>query len=44
MSREEILCTRFGEMIDMISCYAVFKGFAKETHRITDFDEAMQVR
>lgn len=30
MSKEEILCTPIGEMLDMLSCLAIFEGGAKE--------------
>lgn len=30
MSKEEILCTPIGEMLDMLSCLAIYEGGAKE--------------
>lgn len=30
MSKQEILVTRYGEMIDMISCLAIYNGRAEE--------------
>ena len=30
MSKQEILCTPIGEMLDMMSCMAIFEGGAKE--------------
>lgn len=30
MQKQEILCTTFGEMQDMISCEAIAHGFAEE--------------
>lgn len=30
MSKEEIYCTPIGEMMDMLSCLAIFEGGAKE--------------
>lgn len=30
MSKEEILCTPIGEMIDMLSCLSIYEGGAKE--------------
>lgn len=30
MSKEEILCTPIGEMMDMLSCLAIYEGGAKE--------------
>lgn len=44
MTKQEILATRYGEMSDMISCYAIFNGAeAKQKHKMT-FDEAMKLR
>ena len=45
MSKQEILVTRYGEMSDMISCYAIFNGAdpKKKKHKMT-FDEAMKLR
>lgn len=43
MSREETLNTRFGEMVDLISCLAVFTGSAEEKKKLT-FDEILQMR
>ena len=30
MSKQEILCTPIGEMLDMLACMAIFEGGAKE--------------
>lgn len=46
MTRQEILNTRYGEMLDMIACLAIYNGNAKEKkkkHKYT-FDEAIQLR
>lgn len=45
MSKQEILVTRYGEMGDMISCYAIFNGAEpkKKKHTMT-FEEAMALR
>lgn len=44
MSKQEIMITRYGEMSDMISCYAIFNGAEpKNKHKLT-FDEAMSLR
>ena len=43
MNRKEVLYTRFGEMLDLISCYQIEKGErmpAKKKHKWT-FDEAI---
>ena len=43
MTRQETLATHYGEMMDLISCLAVYNGTAKEkTHR--SFDEALELR
>ena len=46
MDKQEILCTPYGEMCDMISCFSVFRGAAepKEKQKHYTFDEAMQLR
>lgn len=46
MSRQEILCTRTGEMLDMINCMAIYNGQAKpkKQKRKWTFDEAMALR
>lgn len=48
MSRQETLSTRYGEMLDMISCLAIYNGGAdeKQDHQrhITDYMEAIKVR
>lgn len=43
MSKQEIIVTRYGEMSDMISCYAIFNG-AEPKKKKMDFDEAMRLR
>lgn len=43
MSKQEILTTRYGEMSDMISCYAIFNGAEPKRKKLT-FDEAMALR
>lgn len=30
MAKQEILLTMYGEMIDMISCFAIYNGTVKE--------------
>jgi len=47
MARNEILITRYGEMMDMISCLSIYDGTAvpkKQTKRFTSFDEAINLR
>lgn len=43
MTKREISVTRLGEMVDMISCLAVYEGRAKykAPKRRMSFDEAM---
>lgn len=45
MSKQEIMITRYGEMADMISCFAIFNGAEpkKGMHKMT-FDEAIMLR
>lgn len=46
MSRCEILNTRWGEMMDLINCLAIFNGVAKEKKkkRKLTYDEAIRLR
>lgn len=44
MSRKEIMVTRYGEMADMISCYAIFNGADPKQKKKMTFDEAMSLR
>lgn len=46
MSRHEILNTRYAEMLDMISCLAIYNGASpKRKNRIlTDYDAVMALR
>ena len=44
MTKQEILVTRYGEMSDMISCYAIFNGAEPKHKRKLTFDEAMSLR
>lgn len=45
MNRREIMETRFGEMLDMISCSSIFEGGAKEvTKKKWTYEEAISLR
>lgn len=46
MRKQEILATRYGEMVDMISCFAIYNGGAKpkKKKKKWSFDEAMELR
>lgn len=45
MSRREIEDCRHGEMLDLISCYAIANGSAEEVRgHVTDYDDAMSLR
>ena len=44
MTKQEIMVTRYGEMSDMISCYAIFNGADPKKTRKMSFDDAMQLR
>lgn len=37
MTKSEILITRYGEMMDMINCMAIFEGTAKPKRKPMDF-------
>lgn len=42
MSRAEVLVTTIGEMADMMACYAIEKGTAKEKKKLS-FDQVMEL-
>lgn len=44
MSRREIWFTAYGEMQDLISCYHIEHGNAKEKNVITRYEDAMMLR
>lgn len=44
MTKQEIMVTRYGEMGDMISCYAIFNGAEPKKKRKMTFDEALMLR
>ena len=46
MSRQETICTRYGEMLDMISCLSIYNRGAdqKLPKKNWTFDEAMALR
>lgn len=45
MTRAETMNTRFGEMLDMISCLAIYNGGAEEKVKKTwTFSEAISLR
>ena len=50
MTGQEIMVTRYGEMIDMVSCLSVYRGNAElrsgsaTSHRITNYEDAIAVR
>nr|DAO40382.1 MAG TPA: hypothetical protein [Caudoviricetes sp.] len=45
MSKREIMCTRYGEMCDMISCFAIYNGAKpKKEKKAWSFDEAIKLR
>lgn len=43
MTKQEIMVTRYGEMSDMISCYAIFNG-AEPKKKKMSFDDALKLR
>ena len=42
--REEVLVTRYGEMLDMINCYSIYNGNAKTKKSKMTFAEALELR
>ena len=46
MDRQEILITRYGEMLDMITCIAIYNGslVPKEEKKKLTYDEIMALR
>lgn len=45
MPRREILATRYGEMLDMLNCMAIYKGAPPAKRKKTwGFDEALNLR
>lgn len=44
MSKQEILCTRIGEMRDMIACFSIMNGAdPKPRHKQLGFLETLEV-
>lgn len=43
MPRQEIIATRFSEMLDMITCLSIYNGNVEPDHSINDFDDAIQI-
>ena len=46
MEKREILCTPYGEMVDMISCMAIYNGTArqKKKKKKWKFEDAIALR
>ena len=46
MQKQEILNTRYGELIDMVSCLAIYNGADPKRRNkvLTDFDAVMALR
>lgn len=43
MTSQEVLNTRYGEMLDMINCFAIYKGGAKPAKKKLTFEEAIEL-
>lgn len=44
MGRQEILATRYGEMLDLIACLSIYNGAEPgEARRTLSFDETLEV-
>ena len=45
MTKQEIMATTYGEMSDMISCFAIYNGAEpKKVKKVYTFDEALALR
>ena len=45
MSRDEVMNTRYGEMLDLIACYGVFNGAFKEKQKkVWRYEDAVKLR
>jgi hypothetical protein len=44
MTRQETMLTPYGEMLDLISCLAIYNGGAKEKAPKMSFDEFFALR
>lgn len=44
MSREEIDVARYGEIVDLIACMAIFNGAAEQKKSIKDYQSAIALR
>lgn len=43
MNKSEVMGCRYGEFMDLLSCLAIYKGYAKEKHQLS-FDEILALR
>lgn len=46
MGRAEIMATRYGEMLDLVACLAIYNGQAKnkKTRVVSGFENTMDLR
>ena len=46
MNRQEVMCTRFGEMMDMIACLSIYNGSAEPVSKKKNrtYDEMIALR
>lgn len=44
MTRTEILHTRYGEMLDMIACLAIYQGAAREKRKKLTMEQILELR
>ena len=44
MSKQEILCTPIGEMLDMLSCLAIYEGGLKEKKPKMPMEEVLKLK
>ena len=43
MSASEVMSTRYGDMLDMIACLAIYNGAKPKAEKLS-FEEAMKLR
>lgn len=43
MNEQEVKCTSYGMMCDLISCLTIYKGNAEQAERKKSFDEIMRM-
>lgn len=44
MDRQEVMCSKLGEMLDMMTCLSIYKGSAEPAKRKMSYDEQIALR